>query len=115
MYIPGEELLNKHGDSKYAKEVVGSMGQMALNTADYRRAATYFEIFARKYPKDPASYGLLKNAASMRELLGDTKEAADDFRGLGNGQHESMARQYYLGQDWSELSRSLTAHPVNDL
>lgn len=38
-YIPGEELLIKHGNSKYAKEVTMEMGKLALLTADFRRAA----------------------------------------------------------------------------
>ncbi len=38
-YDIGEQLLVKHGDSRYAQQVVGDMGQMALNTADYKRAS----------------------------------------------------------------------------
>jgi tetratricopeptide (TPR) repeat protein len=113
VYDPGEQLLNKHGDSKYAKEVVSAMGKMAINTSDYRRAAHYFEIFARKYPKDPSSAGLLKNAATMHELMGDYKEAAEDFRDLGPAYTESVARQFAASQDWSSLSQTLSARPIN--
>ena len=108
-YEPGEQLLIKHADSKYAKEVVGQMGQMALKTADYRRAAKYFETFARKYPKDPSSAELLKNASSMREMMGDFKEAAEDYRDLGN--IEIAAKQYVLAQDWTRVAQTLSARP----
>jgi len=106
-YDPGEQLLIKHADSKYAKEVVGAMGQMALNTADYRRASKYFEIFAKKYPQDASSKSLLKNAAQMREFMGDYKEAADNYRILG--QTEDVAKQYIMSQDWSSASQTLSA------
>ncbi len=112
-YEPGEQLLIKHADSKYAKDVVGQMGQMAMNTADYRRAAKYFETFARKYPKDPSSNGLLKNAGSMRELMGDFKEGADDARDLGD--IESAAKQYVLARDWGRVAQTLSARPSGTL
>ncbi|MBK9294042.1 MAG: tetratricopeptide repeat protein [Oligoflexia bacterium] len=106
-YDPGEQLLIKHSDSKYAKEVVGAMGQMALNTADYRRAAKYFEIYSRKYPKDPSSSSLLRNAAQMREYMGDFKEAADNYRTLN--EIENVAKQYIMAQNWSSAAQTLSA------
>jgi tetratricopeptide (TPR) repeat protein len=112
-YEPGEQLLEKHSDSKYAKEVVAQMGQMAGNTADYRRAAKYFETFARKYPEDPSSQGLLKSAANMRELMGDFKEAAEIYRDLRN--YEESARQYILARDWQRASQTLSARPPSTL
>lgn len=112
-YEPGEQLLVKHADSKYAKEVVGQMGQMAMNTGDYRRAARYFETFARKYPKDPSSQGLLQNAATMRELMGDFKESAENYRDLGN--IEVAAKQYVLAQDWPRVAQTLSARPSGSL
>ncbi len=114
-YGPGEQLLEKHADSKYAKEVVSAMGSMALNTADYRRAAQYFEIFIHKYPKDESSPSLLKNAAILREAMGDFKEAAQNYRELGTGFKEDVARQFALSQNWGELAQTLTARPVNTL
>ncbi len=104
-YEPGEQLLVKHADSKYAKEVVGAMGEMALNTADYKRAAKYFETFARKYPADPLAKDLMKNAASMRELMGDYKEAAENYQTVGMA--DKVSEQYLLSQDWSNLKSSL--------
>lgn len=112
-YEPGEQLLLKHADSKYAKEVVDQMGQMALKTADFRRAAKYFETFVRKYPKDPSSQALMKNASTMRELLGDFKEAAEDFRDLG--QFEASAKQYVLARDWTRVAQTLSARPSGSL
>ncbi|MFN7825388.1 MAG: tetratricopeptide repeat protein [Pseudobdellovibrionaceae bacterium] len=112
-YEPGEQLLEKHSDSKYAKEVVAQMGQMALNTADYKRAARYFETYARKYPADASSKDLLKSAAQMRELMGDHKEAAENHRDLGNS--EESARQYVLAQDWPRVSQTLAARAPTSL
>lgn len=112
-YEPGEQLLLRHGDSKYAKEVVAQMGQMALNTADYRRAAKYFEAFAKKYPQDPSSAELLKSASDFREFLGDFKEAADIHRSRGD--LKSTAKQYFQAQDWPRVTQSLSAIRSADL
>lgn len=113
-YDPGEQLLLKHEDSKYAKEVTASMGQMAMNTADYKRAAKYFEVFARKYPQDPNSNQLLQTSAQLREYLGDYKEAAESYRALGDRNLE-VAKQFVMAQDWSSAAQSLLARPSGDL
>ncbi|MCC6276482.1 MAG: tetratricopeptide repeat protein [Oligoflexia bacterium] len=112
-YSVGEQLITRFSDSKYAQEVVGAMGQMAINTADYRRAAQYFEMFARKYPKDPNSPALLKNAATMRELLGDTQAAADNYRDLGDPVR--VARQYAQAQEWGKVAQVLTGKGTGGL
>lgn len=101
-YSPGETLLLKYGNSKYAKEVVAQMGQMALTTADFRRGSSYFEVYAQKYPQDPNAKSLLQNAAQMREFMGDYREAAKDYQTLGD--REGVARNYYLASDWAALS-----------
>ncbi len=100
-YEPGEQLLEAHGNSRYAKEVVHEMGKMALATADYRRAATYFETFALKYPKDPESKDLILNAGKIREMSGDYEQAIKDFRFLGD--NEGVARAMFRQQNWQAL------------
>ena len=103
-YESGEQLLLQHSKSKYAQEVVTSMGQMALMTADFRRAALYFELFYDRYHDKPEARDLLKNAAQIRELLGDFKLAARDYGKLGD--YDRAAKQDYLAQDWVTLTRS---------
>ncbi|MCB0385353.1 MAG: hypothetical protein KDD43_08170, partial [Bdellovibrionales bacterium] len=103
-YESGEQLLMQHGKSKYALEVVSAMGQMALTTADFRRASLYFELYSEKYPGQKDSRDLLKNAATMRELMGDYKVAARDFRKLND--YTSVARMDFLANDWAALLRS---------
>lgn len=103
-YESGEQLLMQHGKSQYAQEVVTAMGQMALTTADFRRAAIYFELYSEKYPNKEDARTLLKNAATMRELMGDFKFAARDFRKLND--YNSVARMDYLANDWASLQRS---------
>lgn len=100
-YIPGEELLIKHGSSKYAKDVTMEMGKMALLTADFRRAAKYFEIYSTKYPKDPESRKLLQNAAQMRETMGDFEQARNDYLALGD--RVAVARVDFSSNQWSKL------------
>lgn len=103
-YDSGEQLLMQHRSSKYALEVATTMGQMALMTADFRRAALYFELFAERYPAKPEARELLKNAAKMRELMGDFKIAAGNYKKLGD--NTGAARMDYLSGDWSALLRS---------
>lgn len=103
-YDSGEQLLMQHRASKYALEVATSMGQMALTTADFRRAALYFELFAERYPAKPEAKELLKNAVKMRELMGEFKIAARTFKKLGD--NAGAARMDYLSGDWSGLLRS---------
>lgn len=100
-YIPGEELLLRHGNSQYAKQVTLEMGKMALLTADFRRAAKYFEIYSSKYPKDPESTALLKNAAQMRESMGDLELARKDYDRLQN--YVDAAKMDFLANKWSDL------------
>ncbi len=103
-YIPGEELLIKHANSKYAKDVTMEMGKLALLTADFRRAAKYFEIYAQKYSKDSESKKLLSNAAQMREVMGDFEQARRDYIQLGD--REAIARVDFAANKWSDLAGS---------
>lgn len=103
-YESGEQLLLQHSKSKFAQEVVTSMGQTALMTADFRRAALYFELFYDRYPNQPESKDLLKNAAQIRELLGDFKLAARDYQKLND--YDNAAKQDFLAGDWTSLTRS---------
>ncbi len=100
-YIPGEELLLRHSNSQYAKQVTLEMGKMALLTADFRRASKYFEIFSSKYPNDSESKQLLKNAAQMRESMGDLELARKNYDRLGDV--VSAARADFMANKWSEL------------
>lgn len=103
-YIPGEELLIKHATSKYAKDVTMEMGKLALLTADFRRAAKYFEIYSGKYSKDAESRKLLQNAAQMRETMGDFEQARKDYLELGD--RVAVARVDFAANQWSRLSGS---------
>lgn len=103
-YVPGEELLIKHANSKYAKAVVFEMGKMAILTSDFRRAASYFEIYSTKYPGDPESKQLLLQAAQMRENMGDLSQGAKDYQKLGN--LGAVARIDFTANNWGRLRSS---------
>ncbi len=103
-YESGEQLLLQHSTSKYAQEVATSMGQMALTTADFRRAALYFELYYDRYSSKPEAKEFLTNAAKIRELLGDFKVAGRDNEKLNQG--DAVAKQDFLAQDWTALLRS---------
>jgi cellulose synthase operon protein C len=103
-YDAGEALLLKHGDSKYAKAVVSEMGKMALVTADFRRAANYFESYSQKYPLDNESKNLMRSAANMRENMGDYDEAKKNYNFIGDRQKAS--EMDYLAGNWAALEKS---------
>ncbi len=106
MYEVGEALLLQHQQSPYAQEVATSMAQVALQTADFRRAATYFELFSERYPRHPQANNFLQRAAELREGLGDLKLAARNYERLNRPR--DAARMDFLSQDWSGLMRSST-------
>ncbi len=103
-YIPGEELLIKHANSKYAKPVVFEMGKMAVLTSDFRRASSYFEIFSSKYPQETEAKQLLTQAAQMRESMGDLPQAKIDFQKLKN--FGAVARMDFMSNNWGQLRGS---------
>jgi tetratricopeptide (TPR) repeat protein len=104
LYDVGEALLEKYSDSTYTKEVVSSMAQTALMTADFERAARYLSRFADKYPKESESTEWRKNSAQIYEWLGDFKEAKRIYLALGDA--DSVARCDFLGGDWALLEKS---------
>ncbi len=108
-YAYGEKLFSKYKNSKYTKNVIFQMGEIALKTADFKRAAKYFEIFAKKYPKDSKAQNLMENANHIREFLKDFKSARQNFQYLKN--KISIARIDYLAEDWSSLKKSALSVP----
>ena len=110
-YKFGEELVLKHGNSEYAQTVTNDMVQMALVSADFRRAANYLELFYEKYQSAKGAREYLQNAASIRESMGDFNMAAKNYRILGD--LHSVARMHYFAQDW--LNLKVTAQKANGI
>ena len=105
-YSVGEELVTRFSDSNYTKNVVASMAQMAMTTADFGRAASFFETYAKKYPKEKESHDWLKSAADIREWLGDYDGSRNDRIKLGEA--EAAARMDFLGSNWASLEKTST-------
>lgn len=104
MYGIGETLLEKHSDSTYTKEVVSSMAQTALLTADFERAARYLARFSEKYPKEKEVEEWRKNAAQIYDWLGRFTEARGLYAVLGDV--DNVARLEFLLADWSHLEKT---------
>lgn len=104
LYDVGEALLEKHSDSAFTKEVVSSMAQTALLTADFERAARYLSRFSEKYPDEKESKEWRKNSAQLFEWLGEFKEAKRLYFSLGD--QEAVARCEFLGGEWVALEKS---------
>lgn len=110
VYQAGEELLSKHSDSKYAKEVVADLGQIAIQSGDYGRAAEYFEKFISLYPQDPLSRKLIMSAAVLRENQGDYEKAIDYYRQM-NSPLEKVALLMAKAKKWRELNQYAMKSP----
>lgn len=106
-YEVGEQLLESHGDSQYAKEVAASMAQMAMTTADFERAARYFESFAVKYPKEKEASAWLQNSANIYQWLGEYGKARGLYQRLGDS--DAAATMDLLANDWPSLAISARA------
>ncbi len=104
VYKVGEQLLSHHKDSQFAKTVVSDMAKMAIITADLKKAANYFSLFAQSYPSDKDSRGFLNNAANIYRNLHAFKAAKDVFVRLG--QPGKAAEMDMLKGDWSALKQS---------
>jgi tetratricopeptide (TPR) repeat protein len=112
LYDVGEALLEKHSDSAFTKEVVSSMAQTALLTADFERAARYLSRFSDKYPEEKESREWRKNSAQIYEWLGNFKEAKRLYFSLGD--QDGVTRCEFLGGEWAALEKS-TSRMSTDL
>lgn len=103
-YQVGTELALRHKNSKYALGVITEMGQMALNSADFKQASLFFELFFERYKKKKERVELMKSAAEMRSLLGDYKIASKNYSKLR--MYTESARMDFLGRYWTSLLRT---------
>lgn len=104
LYDVGEALLEKYSESTYSKEVVSSMAQTALMTADFERAARYLARFAERYPKEKESVEWKKSAAQIYEWLGDYRRSKNIAMTLGDA--SAVARADEMLADWRQLEVS---------
>lgn len=103
-YEPAEILMRKYPESRHYKDVLLALGQMALATADFGRAAGYFEKFAERFAAEPEARDLLSQAAQLREFLGQYDLAKKNFSVIRNA--TGMARMDFLREDWQALAAS---------
>ena len=108
VYSAGEQLLTKHSDSKYAKEVVGDLGQIAIQSGDFDRAADYFEKFMALYPKDPLTVTLMKSSAVLRENQGEYDTAYEHYKKLGTP-FPKLADLLAKSKKWKQLNQLATS------
>ena len=114
VYSAGEQLLEKHADSKYAKEVVGDLGQIAIQSGDFDRAAVYFETFISLYPKDELSRTLLRSSAILRENQGDYDAAYEHYKKLG-ASFNKLADLLLRSKKWKQLNQLAISQPKQDI
>lgn len=94
MLEAGTQILEEYGDSKYAQDVLSSLGENAIRSAEFERGASYYEDYARRFAQDPAAQELLAAAAKIRSYLGDYSAAMSDYERLANMSGADSA-QYY--------------------
>lgn len=82
IYEAGERFLATYPKSEFSSEVLQSIARLAIDSADFARAASYYETFARTRPEDKGAPTLLERAAQIRERMGDASRAAADYLAL---------------------------------
>jgi len=117
MMETGQQILDEFGNSDYAKDVLSSLGEMAIRNTDFAQGAGYYEKFAQQFPRDDAATDMLASAAKIRLLLGDYSGAMTDYERVANiGGANSM--RYFIemaaaAEDAGEWRRViLAATPV---
>ena len=84
MFETGQQILDEYGQTDFAKDVLSSLGDLAIRETDFARGAAYYEDFARRFPRDEAAQNLLASAAKIRLYLGDFSGAMADYERLAN-------------------------------
>lgn len=72
-------LLERYPDSEHARDTLKFLAESYQAVAYYDDAATRYEEFAEKYPKDGESANALQNAYLFRLGLGQEKKAKDNL------------------------------------
>jgi tetratricopeptide (TPR) repeat protein len=80
--LTGERLLGDYPQTRYAAEILTALGEGALKSADFEAAATRYEEFHKRFPRDGTAVEALKVAADTREQLGDFPRALEDLQKL---------------------------------
>ncbi len=82
IYDAGTRFLARYARSELAPEVLQSITRLAIDSADFGRAAGYFEAYVKARPGDKEAWSLLERAAAIREKLGQADRAAVDYQRL---------------------------------
>ncbi|MEZ4273265.1 MAG: outer membrane protein assembly factor BamD [Myxococcota bacterium] len=68
----GGRMIGAYPKSNKLEDVFGTMGAFAGRSADFERAAVYFEEYYKRFPSKKSAIDLLASAASFRFFLGTT-------------------------------------------
>lgn len=109
IFKTGEQYLGKFSENPRAKTVLFDMIQRAVFAVDYRQAVKYILAYGQKYPRDSATRELLTQAAQISEQLGDSSEAAEGYKMLGDSQKAGavLAR----ATSWNDLVKLSSGIP----
>lgn len=102
----GEQLLIHYKKSPHTEEVANGLAQLAMESVDFRKAGTYFEIYQERTSDKKSSPTYIKTTAKIRETLGDFRLAANDYSKLSD--FASVARMDFLSENWIGLKNSAT-------
>jgi TolA-binding protein len=74
-----DRLLRGYPSSAGAADALATLGRFSIEAADFEKAAGYYEDFYKRFPKEKSSREMLRSAAEIWTLLGDTRRASSDF------------------------------------
>lgn len=105
----GEQYLGRYGTNPRGKEVLLSLSQKALISADYRRAVKYLLAFGQRHKNDPAAKEAVTQAALLSDQLGDSSEAVQAYS--MSGDDKKSAAIYARATQWDSLAKLATSLP----
>ncbi|HVO31091.1 MAG TPA: tetratricopeptide repeat protein, partial [bacterium] len=112
IFDTGERYLARYPQGEFAGEILTSISKLAIDQADFARAAAYYENWAKTHPRDKGAATLLERAASIREKMGDANRATVDYLALpslpgGMGARDAALKSvlaYRAVGDWQKAA-----------
>ncbi len=102
----GEQYLGQFGTNPRSKDVLVSLSQKAIISADYRRAASYLLAFGQRYKGEVTANEALAQAALLADQLGDSRESSQAYILIGD--LKKAAEVQARAQKWDDLIKLST-------
>lgn len=102
LFEVGENYVARFKSNEKSQAVLISLIQLALQSTDFKRAGTYLETYASRYPQDPQARAFSEQAVNIYRNLGMYEDAAEIAKGINQGERSlSLLAE---GRSWRKLA-----------